>query len=191
MTRPTLTTFTQPSRVAVLHHVIAAILTLGSLSAADWPGWRGPERTGAATADPALRDIFGSDKELAPAWEVTVPTPGGKTPNYACPIIATCFYLGEALRAIGPTSIPVLVQKDFGAAAKDVTPFLEKVAAAMPPGESTWEPYIEEDIEIVNGRSSKRVVGMGKHRTPCPLGVDDGSKPSGTSSMTGTEADEP
>ena len=87
MTRPTLTTFTQPSRVAVLHHVIAAILALGSLSAADWPGWRGPERTGAAPAESALRDTFGPGKELAPAWEFTVPTPGGKTPNYACPII--------------------------------------------------------------------------------------------------------
>ena len=83
------------------------------------------------------------------------------------------FYLGETLKEIGPSAIKPLVDKaatffpkdrsnrgrpeilldaakvlkNFGTAAKESTPFLEKAATAMPSGEHTWRPYVEEAIE--------------------------------------------
>ena len=76
--------------------------------------------------------------------------------------------------------------------AKDTTPFLEKAAAAMGTSQGSYREYVAETIEIVNGRPTKRVVGMGKHRYPCPLGVDDGSsKVTTTDSKKGTDIDEP
>jgi len=132
------------------------------------------------------------------------------------------FYLGEALRAIGPASIPILVQKtspylpvasrakgqpdkcdpallrdaakalkNFGTAAKESTPYLEKAAAGMPPGQGSYKEYIAEALEVVNGRPTKRVSVMGKHRFPCPLGPDDGSSKPDTTSKKGTDVDEP
>jgi hypothetical protein len=129
------------------------------------------------------------------------------------------FYLGETLRAIGPTTIPVLVKKtsvflppatatkdrkapktvlnpallrdaakvlkDFGTVAKDTTPFLDKALAAAP----EWKMYIGEAINIVNGRPTTRVEGMGKHGYPVALGPVDTIPPKNKSSKK-AEVDE-
>jgi outer membrane protein assembly factor BamB len=72
--------------VAPLLFLTAALFLGSSLSAADWPQWRGPNRDGAAPTSPALIDALPTDG-LTPAWK-SENLPGGFAGGWGSPIVA-------------------------------------------------------------------------------------------------------
>ena len=66
---------------------VAAILVIGSLAhAADWPQWRGPDRTGAIEGGPALADAWPKEGPVK-VWE-SEPLQCGSPGGCASPVVA-------------------------------------------------------------------------------------------------------
>ena len=78
-----------PNRAHALLWLVVSSLSLGSASSSDWPQWRGPTRTGHASAEaPAVASL---PAELNPVWKISV---GG---GFSSPIVAgdQLIYLDE------------------------------------------------------------------------------------------------
>lgn len=102
--------------LSVLVTTLTCVVAAGS-SAADWPCWRGPLRTGAAeTSLPLIESV--PDAGLAPAW-VSEPIQGARDGGWASPVVADGkVYLfaheREQLQQLGPAKYPYLADDKRG-----------------------------------------------------------------------------
>lgn len=64
---------------------IAALLTVATTATADWPQWRGPERSGFVDSGPLVESL--PSEGLAPQWKVG-PFAGGNSGGWSSPAIA-------------------------------------------------------------------------------------------------------
>src|ERR1043165_5474030 len=144
---------------------IAAGLSFAVARAADWPQWRGPERTGHATgaAVPAALP-----KELAPAWKI--PAGGG----FSGPVVAgrALVYLDEngsreIAHALDAATGKELWQFDYAEVFKDewgagprATPIIEGARVYVQSCNGEFRCLSLKDGRVVGGTSYEKDFGV-------------------------------
>ena len=182
-----------PNRAHALLWLVVSWLSLGSASSSDWPQWRGPTRTGHASAEaPAVASL---PAELNPVWKISV---GG---GFSSPIVADdkLIYLDEldgrefahALEARtgkelwrvayakasqdefgpGPRSTPIIDDKRLYVQACDG----EFRCLNLADGQTIWQASFEKDFGV-KFLGSKAREGTASRRGNNGSGVIDGNR---------------
>lgn len=93
--------------------ICTCLIFMAGLSAADWPQWRGPERTGVATDSPALTASL--PDTVPAAWSVDLPKAPRKPPYYGTPVGVggKVYFHGTCIAADAPADAKKPPLEDF------------------------------------------------------------------------------